>query len=130
VNKNLIVIALSLLFLIGAIFFSYTQKKSLEQTIKQVKEESLEVKRVATLSALWKGKGIKSKIERIINSISPNKKERFQIKRGKVEIKLNSLTDKELNRVLTKLAMLPLQFKKLQIVKSGDNFILECSCVW
>jgi len=129
-NKNIILIAISLLFLVGSIIFSYLQKKNYYNSLNRVKQESIEVKEVASLQQLWKAKGIKKRIQRVIGPIAPAKKERVNFKRNKVDIKLNTLTDKELNRVLTKLSTLPLQFKKLKIVRSGDEFILECLCVW
>ena len=129
-SKNIILIAISTLFLLGAIIFDISKKSEFKNEIKNLKEESIEVKKVAELQNLWKGKGLKSKIEKIINTIPPSKRENYLVKRSKAEIKLNSLSDKELNRVLSKLAMLPIEFRKLQIVRSGDEFILECTCVW
>ena len=129
-SKNAIIIALSALFLVASILFSVTQKKSYVNSLTNIKEESAQVEHIAALQQLWKAKGMKSKIEKIINTASKSKIERFNVKRGKADIKLNSLTDREFNKILTKLAMLPLQFKKLQIVRSGEQFILECLCVW
>jgi ribosomal protein L17 len=129
-SKNTIVIALFSLFLAASILFSLSQKKSYEKSLKNLKEESIQVEHIAALQSLWKAKGMKSKIEKIIKLAPSSKIERFNIKRGSADIKLNSLTDKEFNKILTKLAMLPLQFKKLQIVRSGNQFILECLCVW
>jgi len=129
-SKNAIILALSALFLAASILFSITQKKSYEQSLTNLKEEHSQVEHIAALQQLWKAKGMKGKIEKIINRASKSKIERLNIKRGKADIKLNSLTDIEFNKILTKLSMLPLQFKKLQIVRNGDQFILECLCVW
>ena len=129
-SKNVIVVIVSILFLIGSIIYSFSQKSTLGKTVKRVEQESLEVKDIASLQNLWKGKGLKSKIEKIVNSVSKAKRERFNVKRSKVEIKLKGLNDKELNRVLTKLAMLPVEFRKLQLLRKGSEFELECLCVW
>jgi len=129
-SKNIMLIAFSLLLLAGAVAFDYIQKKEFTQNLQRIKEDNFEVKKVASLQQLWKAKGMKSKIQRVLANIRANKKERVEFKRNKVDIKLNNLSDKELNRVLTKLSMLPIQFKKLQIRRNGQDFILECVCVW
>ena len=129
-NRNLIALAAATLFLVVSIFFSYSQKSSLEVESAKIAKDIKEVKYIQDLQNLWKGKGTKRKVESVINSIVASKIERSNIKRGKADIKLNAMSDKEINRVLTKLAMLPISFKRLQIVRSGDEFILECLCVW
>ncbi len=129
-NKNLIALAAATLFLIISILFSYSQKSNLEVESVKIAKDIKEVKYTQELKNLWKGKGTKRKVESVINSIVASKIERSNIKRGKADIKLNAMSDKEINRVLTKLAMLPISFKRLQIVRSGDEFILECLCVW
>ncbi len=128
-NKNIIIIAISAIFLVASVAFSYMQKKSFNASLDRVKQESLEIKEVASLQQLWKAKGIKSKIQRVLNQIPASKKS-LNFKRGKVDMKLKSLSDRELNKVLTKLSMLPIQFKKLQILRNGEVFTLECLCVW
>jgi hypothetical protein len=129
-NKNILVVAISFAFLFASVIFSFTQKSALNDTIKRVKQESFEVNQVASLQNLWKAKGIKSKIENILKTLPSSKKERVNFKRNKVDIKLNNLSDKELNRVLTKLVMLPVQFRGLNITRNKEEFILECLCVW
>ena len=129
-NKNILVVAISFAFLFASVIFSFTQKSALTNTIKRVKQESFEVNQVASLQNLWKAKGIKSKIENILKTLPSSKKERVNFKRNKVDIKLNNLSDKELNRVLTKLVMLPVQFRGLNITRNKEEFILECLCVW
>lgn len=128
-NKNLILLTISLIFLIGSIAFSFTQKKEFANSLERVKKDTLEVNSVASLQQLWKAKGVKSKIEKILKPIASSKKS-LLFKRSKVEIKLKNLSDRELNRVLTKLAMLPISFRKLQVVRKGEQFSLECLCVW
>jgi hypothetical protein len=129
-SKNAIVLAISALFLAASILFSITQKSNYKKALNSIKQESAQVEKIAALQQLWKAKGMKSKVEKVLNLAPASKKERLAIKRGKADIKLNSLTDRELNKILTKLSMLPLQFKKLQIVRSGEEFVLECLCVW
>jgi hypothetical protein len=129
-SKSKILIALSILFLIGSVAFDFSQKKSFANSLQNIKDERTQIAYVADLKALWGAKGMKSKLTRVINSIPSSKKKNFLVKRNKAEIKLVSLSDRELNRVLSKLANLPLEFRKLSVVKSGDNFDLECTCVW
>ena len=129
-SKSGLYIIVALIFLIASILFSFTQKKEYYKSLELVKQERQELEKTIALKELWSAKGIKSKMEKILNSIPKAKKVNYKYKRGRVEFKLNSLTDKEINRVLSKLAKMPIQFKKLLITRSGDNFILECLCVW
>jgi len=129
-SKNSIFIVVATLFLIGSLTFDFNQKSKFGNSLKQIKNERAEIEHIASLQQLWSAKGIKSKLDKVLKLVSSNKKERFLVKRSKADIKLNALTDKELNKVLTKLAMLPVQFKKLLVTRSGEEFILECLCVW
>ena len=129
-SKNYIYIIVASLFLIASILFSFMQKKEYKNSLNSIKQERLEIQKIASLKELWSAKGMKSKLEKILNIIPKSKRETLLIKRSRAEFKLNSLTDAEINRVLSKLAKLPLQFKNLLITRSGDQFIMESKCVW
>jgi len=129
-SKNLLIVVISLIFLIASIAFDFMQKRVYVKTKTEVETQVAEIKSVAALQDLWKAKGIKSKIERILNRVPKNKKANVKISRAKATINLSNLTDKELNRVLSKLAMLPIEFKTLNIKRANQNYSMECVCVW
>jgi len=129
-NKNILIIALSALFLLGSIVYDFTQKRAFNKTVEYVKKQKSEISTVAALQDLWGAKGIISKLKRALNAVPPQKRAISQIKRSKAKIALQNLTDKELNRVLSKLAMLPIQFKNLNVERNGENYSMECLCVW
>ncbi len=130
VSKNIIALAIGLLLLIGSIFYSVTMKRSYEKSLQEAKTEVKEITTVASLQRLWKAKGEIKKINTILQTVPSSKKAGISVKRSKATLSFKNLTDKELNKILTKLAMQPIQFKSLKILRSGENYSMECLCVW
>ena len=128
-NKNLLLILASLALLAGGIFFSWSQKKSYKETYKELVETKKEISTIKSLQRVWGAKGVSKKIHLALSKIPVSKKS-ILLKRKKVNITFNNLTDKELNYALGKLASLPLQFRELKINKVNDNFNMECLCAW
>jgi len=110
-SRNSIIILLATLFLIGSAFYSYTEQKSYIKTVKVVNKEKSEIQNVASLQKLWGAKGMISKINRVIQTIPNNKKNGVKVSRSKAILSFVNLTDKELNKLLSNLAKLPVQFK-------------------
>ena len=129
-SKNLLIVVVSALVLIASIGFSITQKRAYHKNLTEIKEQIAEIKSVAALQDLWKAKGIKSKIGRILNIVPNSKKVTTKIDRAKATLKFVNLSDRELNKLISKLAMLPIEFKDLKITRSNQNFSMECLCVW
>ena len=129
-SKNLLIVVAALLILIASIAFDISQKRAYYQNQAKVQKDIDEIKSVAAMQKLWKAKGIKSKINRILNSIPANKRKNVKISRSKAQLNLSNLSDRELNKVLSKLAMLPIEFKSLNIKRDNQNYSLECLCVW
>jgi len=128
-NKNTIIIALSTLFLIGAVAFSYIQKQNFFKELEDIKVQKQEIEQTIALQKLWKAKKVKSKIESALSFLK-NDQKYLKIDKNKAVVNLANLNEKELNRVLSKLASMPIQLKNLDIKKVGNNFTLECKCVW
>ena len=126
-NKGSLIVIASLIFLALSVLFSYNAKKQFIQENKRVKEEIVELKQTQDLQKLWRAKGMKSKINRALASFKPID---LKIERKKATLKANNLNYTKLNKMLNKLASLPLQFQELKVDKNGDNFNLECKCVW
>lgn len=129
-SKNLLIVVAALLILIASIAFDISQRRAYYQNQAKVQKEIDEIKSVAAMQKLWKAKGIKSKINRILNSIPANKRKNVKISRSKAQLNLSNLSDRELNKVLSKLAMLPIEFKSLNIKRDNQNYSMECLCVW
>jgi len=129
-SKNGLIITLSALFLIASAIYSYTQKKSYTKAVQEATIQANEIEQVAQLQKLWGAKGIVSKLNRVLQNIPSNKKVGSRVGRKKANLRLANLTDRELNRVLSSLAKLPVQFKTLNIARHGENYLLECLCVW
>jgi CBS-domain-containing membrane protein len=125
-SRGSLIILASLLFLAGSVFFSYKAKKDYLTQVQNLKQEIKEVRQTKDLQRLWRANSMKSKLEKALASF--NKK--LKINRKKATISASNLDYKTLNKMLNKLASLPLQFRDLKVTKSGDKFNLECVCVW
>ena len=121
---------LAILFVIAGIFFALYQKQEYGKRLEEIKQERAEIKKIVALKTLWGAKGIQKRLHTLFSRVPKEKIERLEIKRNKVDIKINFLNEKEINYLITKLAMLPVSFKKLIITKTGNLFTLETQCVW
>ncbi len=129
-SKNMILVVVSIVVLLASALFSISQKKEYSKSLNSIKEEKKSIEYIASLKSLWDAKGIKSKIEKALLSIPKERVKSYTQKRGKANIEFNSLSERELNRILSKLSILPLQFKELKVSKVSNKFILEIQCVW
>lgn len=129
-SKNKLVSLLVSLFVIAGIAFSVYQKRAYQKGVQEIEKKKTEIQKVVTLQHLWKVKGAQKRLHKIFDSIPKSKVERLKIERTKADIKINLLSEKEINHLLSKLAMLPVSIKKLNIAKDGNLFILETLCEW
>jgi len=129
-SRSRIVTLLAILFVVAGIFFALYEKREYTKRLEEIKQESAEVEKIVALKTLWSAKGMQKRLKTLFSRVPKEKIERLKLERNKADIKINSLDEKEINYLLTKLAMLPLSFKKLTVAKSGNQFILETLCVW
>lgn len=130
ISKNAIAVGLGALFFVGSIFYSKAMQKNYINSTQEAKAKGAEIDSVASLQKLWSTKGQIKKINSILQVIPNEKKSNISVKRSAASLNFVNLTDRELNKILTKLAMQPLQFKKLKINRNGENYSMECLCVW
>jgi ABC-type anion transport system duplicated permease subunit len=129
-SKNRVVTLLALLVLAAAILFLFYEKRHYSQRVAEIKQERAQIEKIATLKTLWGAKGMQKKLNLLFKRVPNANRERLKIDRNKADIKIHSLNEKQINYLLTKLAMLPVSFKKLNITRSGNSFTLEALCVW
>jgi len=129
-SKNSIIIALSTLLLIVSLFYNVSQKKSYKKVSQEAIIENSEVTNVAQLQSLWTAKGITTKISNILKNIPNDKRAGTKLERTKAKLNFSNLADNELNKLLSSLAKLPIQFKNLNITRNGEKYSMECLCVW
>ena len=128
-SKKYIILIISTLILAVAIFFRYNAKIEYEKSVNQIKADSKEIMQIGQLQNLWSAKGMHSKIKSAISFVTA-KKVKVDLKRSKAVLSFANLTDRELNRLLGKLASLPVRFNSLNIKRDNKTFSLECLCVW
>jgi len=126
-SKSSLIVVGSIIFLALSVLFSYRAKTQFLEENKRVKQEIVELKETKDLQNLWRAKEMKSKLNKALASFNSKY---LQIERNKATLKANNLNYTQLNKMLNKLASLPLQFSELKVDKTGDNFNLECKCIW
>ena len=126
-NKGSLIVIASLIFLAASVLFSYSSKKEYLKESKRAKQEIAELKETKDLQKLWRAKGMKSKLNKALASFGSKN---LKIERKKATLTASNLSYTQLNKMLNKLASLPLRFEELKVDKRGDNFDLECKCVW
>ncbi len=128
-NKNLIAILIGVFLLFVGVGYNFYIKSYYQKEVKNIDNKIDEIKYIKDLKRVWSAKGIKTKINKALNSIA-NSNKKVEIKRSRAHIVLKNLNERSLNSALGKLASLPLNFKELTINKNGDKFGLECKCDW
>jgi len=129
-SRSRLIIIVAILFLAAGVFFAYYQRWEYAKRLEVIKQESATLNKIAALKSLWAAKGMQKRLHTLFNRVPKEKIERLKITRNKADIKIVFLDEKEINYLITKLAMLPLSFKKLTITRSGNQFTLETLCVW
>ena len=128
--KSVIVLALAILLLLGGVLFSHYSKKHYEEAVVESKKELNIINEVLYLQNLWGGKGVYKKLKKLIKDFPDSGRRMVKLERRKFTLSLDNLSDRELNRIVSKIASLPVQFIQLDILRSGQRYRLECLCKW
>jgi hypothetical protein len=112
-----------------AFFYKETRLSLQEEQLSSIKQEIKDVKKIVALKRVWADRHLSQKIDRL-QSIVPASKVKWHKRGKKLTAGYQDLTSKELNKVMTKLMNLPLQITSLNIVRKGENYMMECQCKW
>ena len=123
-------LALSLLVAAGALAYHLHEKNRMETAISESQKGIAEIRETIALKQFWQSKEMKRRLSAIQSSVPGGKMTRFEIARKKLTLSAKELSGRQLNRLLGKIAALPLQIEKLQIKRLNDHYRLECRCKW
>ncbi|WP_292657746.1 hypothetical protein [Nitratifractor sp.] len=129
-QRNLLLLGLALAITLAAFLFKTVQHRELEQKQKQTQIALAQIQKTVALEKIWRGKGLPKKLDRLKNEFPKEKIKAFRFKHKKAAIAFQNLSGRELNRLVSKLASLPLQFKTLVIERQKDRYSMECTCLW
>jgi len=130
--KNEILIAVSLLVLMGSVAFKLSSQTKLETRGVSAGELAGKIEDISIMQKLWKkNKSIPKSIQAIQSSIDAAKIKKFKVDKKKAHIVLENLTANELNRITGKsLASIPIQIAELSIIRDDKSYRLELRCKW
>jgi len=129
--KNLLLVAMSLLFLI----FSYIYKvsKSYQESNQKVElsKNISDFNKVVELQNIWKTKDMPTQVNALKSIVGVNKTKTVEIKDEKLKASFMMLNSNELNMIVDKLFNMPLKLEQLDIKQSGnEQFMLDVRASW
>jgi hypothetical protein len=126
---NEILVALSLLLLIGAYFYKNHQVSTQIEQVTEVKRSLSELKEVVALKKIWGDKKIGKKVESL-KTIVPASKVKWSKKQNKITATYKNLSPNELNKLITKILNTPVVIRLLDIIKTDETYNVEFKCKW
>ena len=117
-------------FLLISWGFKTYEKHHLRQTQTKVQQTQQQIRETLALEQLWDSKGLDQRIEELKKLIPLNQQKKFLQKKRTLEISLNNLEGRKLNRFLGKLGALPIQVLTLSVNREKERYSLECRCKW
>ncbi len=126
-NELIVFVAFTLMF--AAYFYKSGQISSQEAYAAGAKSSIEEIKEVIALQKIWSDKNIPQKVDKLQTLVSASKV-KWSSKNKKVAAMYNGLTAGELNTVVTKILILPVEIKKLSIQNKASLYDLEFQCEW
>jgi hypothetical protein len=127
--RNELLVGLSFLVMLLAFFYKNTQIDSQAEQLFAMKQEVRDFKELVAHKRVWGDKGLSKKIDKL-HTVVPASKVTWHKKGKKLTAHYNGLTPKELNKMMTKLMSLAVQITKLDIMREGENYSVECKCKW
>ena len=120
----------ALLIAVGGFLFRVTQQRTLERIEKETEQTIAQIREIESLKKVWDSKKVPEKLQKIKTILSKESIKHFEMKGKKVEIAIEGLEGRMLNRLLGKLGALPLQVQALDITRAKEKYRLECRCKW
>ena len=120
----------ALLFALIALGYRYHQKQELTRLQRQNAQILQEIRETVQLQRIWNTRGVREQLEKLRRELPGKIVNAFDLRRRELHIRLKGLDSRLLNRVVTRLGALPLQFRELRIDRRGKSYALECRCAW
>ena len=128
-NREKVIIAL-LLFALGAWSFRNYEAHRAAQAEADAKRIIREIAETRALKNLWDGKGLGAKLLRLKTELPEKRVKAYEITKRKARIRIEGIEGRYLNRFLSRLGKLPVQFTDLSITRKAERYTMECRCKW
>ena len=125
--KNELILGVAFLLLL--ISFAYKQGQASSQSDTSAGNAVQELKEVISLQKIWGDKKMSTKIDKLKTIVSPSKV-KWNKKSKKLTASFSTLTNQELNALITKMMNIAVMIQKLEVKKLGTTYQVEFKCKW
>jgi len=125
--KNELIVGVAFLLLL--ISFAYKQGQASSQSDTSAGNAVQELKEVISLQKIWGDKKMSTKIDKLKTIVSPSKV-KWNKKSKKLTASFSTLTNQELNALITKMMNIAVMIQKLEVKKLGTTYQVEFKCKW
>ena len=125
--KNEIIMVLAICVLLGAFFYKQKAQKAQKDDASIVILQ--ETKKIIALKKIWADKSSISKIKNLKNIVSSSKV-KWNKKSKKLSVSFLDLSNKEFNKVMTKIMNLPIEIISLEAKEVDSKYKVEMKCKW
>ncbi len=127
---NELAIAGALLFALAGYLYQHNSQAWLEASLTRMATASRQITETKTLKKVWSTQGLKKKVSALRDTLPTAKVQTFALGKQKLSARFVKLAPRELNKVATQIASLPVRIETLKIDRSGDTYTMECQCRW
>lgn len=127
--QNELIAFLAFILMFGAYLYKIGQISSQETYAAGVKSSVEEIKEVIALQKIWSDKKTPQKVSKL-QTLVPSSKVKWSSKNKKAAATFSGLTAGELNTLITKILILPVEIKKLTVQNKTSFYDVEFQCEW
>ena len=127
--RNEIIVAVALLFALGALAYKYTHRTSVEKENRILHKEIVQLNEAVSLKKRWADKQTEKKLEEL-RKYFPHVQTTWKKSGKKLVAVFTALKPEEANRLVTKLLNIAVQIEHLKIEKQDKTYRVEMTCKW
>ncbi|MCB4747467.1 MAG: hypothetical protein LGB54_02565 [Sulfurovum sp.] len=127
--QNELIVSVAFVFALSMFIYKLSHHAIKAEASQKVAKEFISLQETVSLKKIWVDKRIDNRLKRI-QGMLPRNKVLWSQKGKRLIATFNTLTGKEVNRVMTKLLNIAVQLESLNITKNGEYYKMEIRCKW
>jgi hypothetical protein len=127
--QNELIAGLSLVVMLGAFLFKQGQISGQEERASMLQSSVSEMQEVIALKEIWGNKALGKKVK-VLQSVVPSQKVKWQQKSKKVIASYQGLSLNELNSLMKKVLNLGVEIQLFDVKKVSALYDVELRCKW
>lgn len=127
-QKILLLVLLGIL--LGSWFYRSSRQTDLERSRTELAKAREEIREIQAMKTLWDRRDLGKKLDHLVHTLPKKEIKTFTRKRHRIDLVLDRVEGKRLNKFLRGLSALPIQIVSLSISRNEKLYRLECRCKW